>query len=243
MDRGIFITGTDTEVGKTVVAAGLAGALHAKGLNVGVMKPIATGGVKTGNRVISNDVQFLVKSVRCGDESCIVNPITLEMPLSPLVASRLENSPIELEKVRHAYDTLMERHDFLVVEGIGGILVPIKDGYLVADMIEDLGLPIIIVARPGLGTINHTLLTIGEAQNREINVKGFIINKMNPEETGLAEKTNPQVIEEISGIPLLGVLPFDPGLDVSACELGNIIESTWKHVLIEKILSGLCPSV
>ena len=240
MDRGIFITGTDTEVGKTVVAAGLAGALQAKGINVGVMKPVATGGTKTGHGLISNDVQFLVKSVKCGDELCIVNPITLEMPLSPLVASRLENSPIELEKVGQAYNKLMERHDFVVVEGIGGILVPIKDGYLVADMIEELGLPIIIVARPGLGTINHTLLTIGEAQNRGINVMGFIINSINHGETGPAERTNPQVIEEISGIPLLGVLPFDPNLHVSACELGNIIESTLKHVRIEKILSSLC---
>lgn len=236
MGKGIFITGTDTEVGKTVVAAGLAGALKTKGIDVGVMKPIATGATVTTGGLVSNDVRFLLKAIKCDDELDLVNPVTAELPLAPLVASRLSKFDIELKKVQEAYSVLSQRRDFVVVEGIGGILVPIKEGYFVSDMVQDLGLPIVVVARPGLGTINHTLLTIREAQHRGIEVRGFIINGMDDQEAGIAERTNPEVIEEVSGIPLLGVLPFDPRVDVSMFEMGDIIELTLKYIEMEKIL-------
>ena len=236
MVKGIFITGTDTEVGKTVVAAGLAGAIKAKGINVGVMKPVATGAIRTPERLISTDVQFLLKSIECDDEPDLVNPITIELPLSPLVASRLDKFEIELDKIRDAYCKLSQRHDFIVVEGIGGILVPIKEDYFVSDMIKELGLPVIIVARPGLGTINHTLLTAREAQQRGIEVRGFIINGMNQQKAGIAEKTNPEVIKEMSCLPLLGVLPFDHKVDIFSLEMGDIIELTSKNIEIDKIL-------
>ncbi|MFH2011501.1 MAG: dethiobiotin synthase [Pseudomonadota bacterium] len=236
MGKGIFITGTDTEVGKTVVAAGLAGALKSKGIDVGVMKPIATGVVRTPDELISTDVQFLVKSIECNDETELINPITLETPLSPLVASRLEKCEIELDKISDAYSTLSQRHDFIVVEGIGGILVPIKENYFVSDMIKDLDIPIIIVARPGLGTINHTILTIREAQHMGIEVRGFIINGMDEKNAGIAERTNPEVIKQVSHQILLGILPFDPKINIFSLEMGDIIELTLRHVNIEKII-------
>ncbi|RJP54658.1 MAG: dethiobiotin synthase [Deltaproteobacteria bacterium] len=236
MVKGIFITGTDTEVGKTVVAAGLAGAIKAKGINVGVMKPVATGAVRTLERLISTDVQFLLKSIECHDELNVVNPITIELPLAPLVASRLEEREIELDKIRNAYFKLSQRHDFIVVEGIGGILVPIKEDYFVSDMIKELGLPVIIVARPGIGTINHTLLTVREAQQRGIEVRGFIINGMDEQKAGIAERTNPEIIKEMSRLPLLGVLPFDHKVDIFSLEMGDIIELTSKNIEIDKIL-------
>ncbi|MFH1624631.1 MAG: dethiobiotin synthase [Pseudomonadota bacterium] len=237
MGRGVFVTGTDTEVGKTVVAAGLAGALKARGIDVGVMKPIATGATRTRNGLISNDVRFLLKSIECDDDLDLVNPITMELPLAPLVASRLDNLEIELDKVRESYLKLSQKHDFIVVEGIGGILVPIKEGYFVSDMIGEFGLPLIVVARPGLGTINHTLLTVREALRKGIEVRGFIINGMDEREGGIAERTNPKVIEEASHLPFLGVLPFDPKVEVSRLEMGDIIELTLKHIEIERILS------
>jgi len=103
-------------------------------------------------------------------------------------------------------------------------------------MIKELGLPVIIVARPGLGTINHTLLTVREAQHRGIEVRGFIINGVDQQKAGIAEKTNPEIINEISRIPLLGVLPFDHKVDIFSLEMGDIIELTLRHIDIENIL-------
>ena len=236
MSKGIFVTGTDTDVGKTVVAAGLAGAIKTKGLDIGVMKPIATGAVKAEGRLVSDDVRFLVRSIDCDDDPDLVNPVTLELPMAPLVASRLEEVEIDLNKVREAYSTLIRRHEFVVVEGIGGILVPIKEGYFVSDLVHDFDLPVIIVARPGLGTINHTLLTVKEARRRGIEVRGFITSGVAKQGSGIAERTNPEVIQAACSIPFLGALPFDPKVDVSSGEMGDIIELTLKHIDVEKIL-------
>lgn len=237
MAKGIFITGTDTEVGKTIVAAGIAGAIQARGIKICAMKPIATGATRSRDRLISEDARFLKKSINCIEELDLVNPISLELPLSPLVASRLENKEIDLSDIKKAYSKLSDIYDFIIVEGIGGILVPIKEDYFVTDMIEELGLPAVIVSRPALGTINHTLLTIHEARHRGIAIKGFIINSMNEYESGIAEKTNPDIIKELSRIPLLGILPYDPKVDVATLNIGNIIDLASKHIDIDTILS------
>ena len=239
MEQGVFITATDTEVGKTVVSAGIAGALKSKGLNVGVMKPVATGVIKTKAGLRSNDVGFLMKSIESRDDPELVNPIRFELPLAPLSVLMISKIDISLDKIKtkikSAFVKLCSRHDFVVVEGIGGILVPIKQDYLVADMIKDLNLPVVVVARPGLGTINHTLLTIRAAQNNNIEVKGFIINKMDEQKTGDAEKTNPLIIQKLSRRPLLGILPFDPAVKADPLVMGNIIDSTLKHIETDKL--------
>ena len=237
MCNGIFVTGTDTDVGKTVVAAGLAGVLKERGIDVGVMKPIATGAVNTGKGLLSDDVRFLQEAIGCRDELRLINPVALELPLAPLVASRLEEYDIEVEKIQKAFSTLAQRHDYVIVEGIGGILVPIKADYYVSDLIKDLELPVVVVSRPGLGTINHTLLTISEARHKGIDVKGFIINGWNEEEAGIAEETNPDTIKELSHIPLLGILPFDPHVNVSGLERGGLFQSVRKNIDIDQILS------
>ncbi|MBW2616805.1 MAG: dethiobiotin synthase [Deltaproteobacteria bacterium] len=237
MDNGIFVTGTDTGIGKTVIAAGLAGALKAKGVDVGVMKPVATGAIKTAGGLVSDDVRFLMDVADCTDDWELVNPVTLEPPLSPLQACMADGCEIQLERIQQAYLELSNRHDFIVVEGIGGILVPIKEGYFVSHMIRDLGVPAVIVARPGLGTINHTLLTIKEARRMSLKLKGFIINWMREQKAGYAETTNPELIKNLSHIPLLGVLPFDSKIDVCGLEKGDLISMTLKHVDIDKILS------
>ena len=237
MAKGVFITGTDTEVGKTVVCAGLAGALKAQGLNTGVMKPVATGAEKTKAGLISNDVEFLIKAIDGNDEYNLVNPVALELPLAPLAASIIDKVEIDPDKIKDAYSKLESKHDFVVVEGIGGILVPIKKNYFVSDMIKDLDLPVVIVARPGIGTINHTLLTIKEARNKDIKIKGFIINGMDRQKMGYAEKTNPELIQSLSQIPLLGILPFDPETDVSRLKTGNIVKLTLKHIALESLSS------
>ena len=202
MDKGIFVTATDTGVGKTIVSSGLAGAIKEKGIDVGIMKPAVTGAEWLNGRLISNDVRFLMNSINSNDDPDLVCPVTLKSPLAPMAASIVDNIEINLSRIFDAFDKMCKIHDFVVVEGIGGILAPIKENYFVSDLIRDFKLPSLIVTRPGLGTINHTLLTINEMKRRRIDLKGFIINGLENEKAGLAEKMNPELIKRLSGVHL-----------------------------------------
>ncbi|MDP2935542.1 MAG: dethiobiotin synthase, partial [Dehalococcoidia bacterium] len=156
--RGIFVTGTDTGVGKTVVAAGLAAALKARGVNVGVMKPVQTGDYP-------GDAAVLRLAAGVDDPLNLILPCYLQAPLAPAVAALLGDRPVSPALIMEAFQELCQRHEFMIVEGVGGLMVPLLDGYSVADLIVAMGLPALVVARPGLGTINHTLLTIKQAQS------------------------------------------------------------------------------
>lgn len=237
MNKGVFITGTDTCVGKTVVAAGLAGAIKAKGIDVGIMKPVASGATWHDGRLVSNDVRFLVNAVNSDDDFDIICPVCIEPALAPLSASLFYDIEINIEKIQDAYMKLCKKHDVVIVEGFGGVLAPITDNYLVSDMMKEFDLPVVIVSKPGLGTINHSLLTINETKRNGLNIKGFIINGMDTQNAGFVEKTNPELISRLSGVPLLGILPFDPKVDESLLETGDIIQLTLQHIDIEKILS------
>jgi dethiobiotin synthetase len=205
---GLFITGTDTDVGKTVATAIIALALHHRGVKVGMMKPIATGGRWDGNRLISPDAEYLKKILALEDDLELINPICLELPLAPLVAAKLIGTRIDLDQVWKAYEILRSRYEFLIVEGIGGLMVPIFEGFMVADLAKEFALPLVIIARPGLGTINHTLLTIQCARYYNLTIQGFIFNNSKMTQIGLAELTNHQTIEEIGQIPFWGNIPF-----------------------------------
>lgn len=214
--KGIFVTGTDTGVGKTVVSGLLVLLLKEKGLNVGVMKPVASGGK------ISQDAFFLSKVINNQDELRLINPCCLKFPLAPLVAAEKEKKNISIRSIQNAYRTLSKRHDFLIVEGIGGILVPIKKNFFVGDLIKLFDLPVLIVSRLGLGAINHCLLTIESARSFHLRIAGIVFNQSSPDKTGFAEKTNPSVIERLSGIPCLGIVPFDPGVNIARGKLGRL---------------------
>jgi len=197
MGQAIFITATDTGVGKTIVTAALGLALKRQGLDVGVMKPFQCSG---------NDAQFLVKTLGIKDDMGLVNPYYTDEPLAPGIAFKRKKVKVNLKKVFSAFNELKKRHDILLDEGAGGLLVPIKNNYLVVDLIKDLDIPAIIVARAGLGTINHALLTERYALNSSINVKGVIINGYKG--SSLAEKTNPEVLKKILTTQLISILPF-----------------------------------
>ena len=211
--RGVFITATDTEVGKTFVAAGLAKALKGLGLDVGVMKPVASGGRKTQAGLVSDDALVLAEAIGAPDDLSLVNPVCLEAPLAPCVAARLEGQRVDLGAVWRAYETLAARHEFLVVEGVGGLLVPLDDGATVLDLITMLRLPTLVVTRPTLGTINHTLLTVRHAREHGINVLGLVVNAVEPVEPSVAVDTNPAILEEWGRVPVLANLPHEPNLD------------------------------
>ena len=232
---GVFVTGTDSAVGKTVIAGGLAASLASIGVDVGVMKPIATGGEELAStaidadgkisvnatpnpvfsprevnrQLVSEDAVFLKHAAQVEDSLELINPICLREPLAPSVASELEGLPIDLERVDTAFNQLCQKHEFMVVEGVGGLAVPIRDNILVAHLAARFELPLIIVARPTLGTINHTLLTVEFAQSFNLEIHGIVLNGLRQDMVGLAESTNPAEISRLTNLPILGVVPFD----------------------------------
>ena len=208
MHKGIFITGTDTGVGKTFVACALLRALKEKGLTVCPMKPVETGcGVRKG-KLVPQDSVTLIKTSGINEPLDIINPYRLKHPLAPSVAAEFEKVVIKKEKILSAYNYLLNKYELIVIEGAGGIMVPIYKRYSFLDLIKDLNVPIIIVSRPGLGTINHTLLTIETAKSRGIKILGVIINYATKTKTGIAERTNPEIIKRFGGVAVLGIVPY-----------------------------------
>ncbi|MBI4685557.1 MAG: dethiobiotin synthase [Nitrospirae bacterium] len=208
MAKGFFVTGTDTGVGKTVISAALIKAIGLLGIRVCGMKPIETGCTKEGNALMPSDGIFL-KSIAHMDETINhITPCCLKHPLAPMVAAEMEGTVININKIKKAFEELTKSYQSIVVEGIGGLLVPINRDYFVLDLARELELPLIIVSRPDLGTINHTLLTVNYAQKEGLKVAGIIINHTYLSEDGMAEKTNPRVIQQLSPAPLLGVFPY-----------------------------------
>ncbi len=206
MRRGIFITGTDTGVGKTYVAAGIAAGLRRLGVDVGVMKPAETGCRRRGRRLIAEDALRLMKAAGTRDPLGLVNPYRFKKPLAPSLAAELEGELIDPVKIEIAFKKLSRIHDFMIIEGAGGIMVPLRHDYTYLDLVQAFRLPVVIVARPALGTINHTLLTISALRHRGISILGVVVNYARDTRKGLAETTSPSAIEKISGIPVLDVI-------------------------------------
>ncbi len=212
MSKGWFVTGTDTGVGKTAVACMIAAALRARGLDVGVMKPIATGGTRTASGMVSEDAEALIWASQSRDEYSLINPVCYETPVAPSVAARAEQRPVDLQGVWRAFETLRARHPIMIVEGVGGLLVPVSEGVLAADLAKMTGLPLLIVARAGLGTINHTLMTLECARARGLKIAGVVLNGARGAEADPSEDTNAAEIERHGGVGVLGVVRFSEGL-------------------------------
>ena len=232
MTSGIFIAGTDTGIGKTIIAGGIAAALKSRGIDIGVMKPFETGISKLNGKWKLQDGAFLKKSAGVKDPDELITPFCFEKSLAPYVAANLENVQIDLNKVHRAFNELSSRHSLVVVEGAGGLIVPIKKKYFYANLARDLNLSVIIVVRPGLGSINHTLLTIKAAQSYDLKVIGIIFNNYNNCHYGTAEKTNPKAIEELSNLPVLGEMPF-----LSNLSLESLVRTIGKNINIGNIIS------
>jgi len=197
--KGFFVTGTDTGVGKTEVVAYLARFLSGKGFKVGVMKPVATGA--------SRDAEILKKASGSKDLIQNINPVSLKLPLAPLVAGS-----VNMKLVWKSFKKLSVANDLMIVEGIGGAMVPIrkkaKKTFYVLDMMSKMKLPAIIVARPNLGTINHTLMTVKLLQSKKIKIAGIVFNHTSRIKNDISIKTNPRVIEKLSRVKVFGVMPY-----------------------------------
>jgi len=209
--QGLFITGTDTGVGKTVVTAAILGWFRHQGLNSGAMKPIETGVDSECSSPANSDALFLMECGGIKDDLSLVCPIRMKAAASPYQAGLIENRALEPETILSAYRTLSNKYDRMVVEGVGGIRVPITRNYEVVDLMRDLGLPAVVVTRYQLGTLNHTQLTLDTLKQNGIPVKGVIFNQCEPETPDNIEKAQPSLIEELTGVKILGELPYiDP---------------------------------
>jgi dethiobiotin synthetase len=229
--NGLFVTGTDTGVGKTVVTAGLALALRARGFSVGVAKPIQSGHLADDP---AGDAMQLKTLAGLAEEAAEIVGYAFAEPLAPLVAARLAGEPIEpaslVEHVRH----VAAGRDVVLVEGAGGLLVPIAEGWTIADLARALGLPLLVVARPGLGTVNHTLLTLRAAAELGLSAAGVVLNGKADD---ASVPTNAELIESFAGIPVLGRLPWHEG-ELTSASLLALIE---RHLDLDRLLPLATP--
>ncbi len=213
--KSIFITGTDTGVGKTAVACSLAAYLSLKkGRDVGVMKPFESGGDASAGEM-AGDAWSLKAASGSQDSIRDINPYNFKAPLAPEPAAMRENADIDVGRVMAAYRKLCDRHDVVIVEGAGGILVPVRDGYFYSDLMVDMGAPVVLVSRLTLGTINHTLLSCRYLKSIGVEVSGVILNDMTGE-NDIASETNPEMLRKYLEVPLLGIFPHEPDLFAQA---------------------------
>ena len=202
MTRGFFVTGTDTGVGKTVVSCALVRAMRENNLNIGVMKPIETGVEEAGPL----DAQALAKAAANADTLDEICPLQFALPAAPNVAARVEAKAVDLSRVLSSYHHLAARHEWMLVEGAGGLTVPTTDDASMADLASQLQLPLLVVARPALGTINHTRLTLAYARSQGLPVLGVVIS--HSERITEPDRENLDFLRGELGDALLAEIPF-----------------------------------
>lgn len=203
---GLFFTGTDTGVGKTVVMATVARCLRAGGRRVGVCKPVATGASRQDGRWLSEDTIQLARAAEIENELERVTPWVFAEPLAPAVAAARAGVSLAISELVSAVDWWTTRADVVLVEGVGGMLCPLTLRETVADLAARLGFPMVIVARTTLGTLNHTLLTLEVASRRGLRVAGVVLNEVEPPGGGGAEQTNPAELQRRIDVPVLAIV-------------------------------------
>jgi dethiobiotin synthetase len=212
----IGVTGTDTGIGKTVVSCSIIAAMRARGLRVAAMKPVESGGTE--------DAESLWRATGMSHPMELVCPVSLAEPLAPLVAARRANTPIDLSAIDSAFEKLSIDSDVIVVEGAGGLLVPLTEDESFATLFGRWDLELVIVAPNRLGTINHTLLTVLAARKYGLRIRAIVLNTITDQPDGIPERMNPGVLREL--LPDIRVVPFaftrtpDDASNISLTNLG-----------------------
>jgi len=202
--KSLFITGTDTDVGKTYIAAGLAITLRKMGMDVGIMKPFAAGiAQKKGFK--SEDVEILCNAAQINDPESLVNPQFFPISASPYTAWKKLKIKPKISLVLSSFKKLAKIHEVMIVEGMGGTMTPILKDYYVANLIKDMKLSTVIVTRSRIGTVNHTLMTVMMCKKYNIPIKGIIINNF---DDGYPVDQLKKDLENLTGIKVLGSIPF-----------------------------------
>ncbi len=201
----MFITGTDTDIGKTYVTAGLAVSLRNLGIDVGVMKPFATG-IPQKKGFKSEDLEILVNAAQINDSESLLNPQFFPIPASPYTAWKNLKIKPKINTIISNFKKLSHIHSTILVEGIGGIMTPILKNYFVTDLIKDLKIPAILVTRTKIGSINHTIMTVNMCKKYKIQIKGIVINDF--DSGGYKTKELTRDLKNLTGVPILGSIPF-----------------------------------
>ena len=216
--KHLFITGTDTDVGKTFVTAGIAAALKKMGKDIGIMKPFAAGTPqKIGYK--SEDVQLLAKAAQVNDSENLINPYFYEIPASPFTATQTLGIKFNVKTVLDSFKQLTSLHDIMLVEGMGGVMTPILKNYFVTDLIKEMNLDTIIIASSRIGTVNHTIMTCKICQNYGIKIHGIIINVLDSK--GYQLDILKRDLEELTSSPVIGSIPYMKDFDLE--KLSQII--------------------
>ena len=207
MGKGIFITGTDTGVGKTFFACGLAALLKESGYKVGVMKPAETGCDQGEGKLVPRDAAALKEASGCEIPLEQICPYQFREPLAPSVAAEREGVRIDIDRLMSVYSEISATHDVTIVEGAGGLLVPLLPSYTYADLAKVLKLPLIVVAANKLGMINHLLLTLEHASYKGLSVLGYLLNQIEKQPSPAAQ-TNREALVSLTGVPCMGEVPY-----------------------------------
>ena len=227
--KSLFVTGTDTDVGKTYVTAGLAVTLRKLGIDVGVMKPFAAGTAqKRGFK--SEDVEILTRASQANDPENLINPQFFPISASPYTAWKNLKTKPKVSTILSSFRKLSKLHTMTLVEGMGGIMTPILKSYFVADLIKDMKIPAVLVTRTKVGTVNHTVMTVQMCQKYKIPVKGIVINDFDSDGYKVKELTRD--LKNLTNIPVLGSIPFIK--DMSDTSLYRIFKKSLNMKLILK---------
>ena len=207
MAKGIFITGTDTGVGKTFFACRLAALLRGFGYRVGVMKPVESGCAEREGKLFPEDAIRLKEASASQDPLDKICPYQLREPLAPSVAAQRQGITLGIDRLMDVYHEISATHDITLVEGAGGLMVPLLPSYTYADLARVLKLPVIVIAANRLGMINHLLLTLEHARCKGLSVLGYVLNRLESEPS-LPAETNREAISTLSAVPCAGELPY-----------------------------------
>lgn len=203
----IFVTGTDTGVGKTLVTAALAARLTERRYSIGVMKPVETG---IGQPAVSDAVR-LRRAAGTRDVLDLIRPYAFRQPVAPLDAAQLSKKSIRLSVIMRAVRALRSRHDLVLIEGVGGVHVPLTRTVDVLELISQLKLPTVVVGRASLGGVNHALLTVKALRHRGIPIVALVLNRTSSPRTAHAqrqERSTTRLLRELAGVPVIGPLPY-----------------------------------
>lgn len=222
---GLFVTGTDTGVGKTLITAGLAQALRARGIDVGVMKPVETGCPVRDGRLRPLDALTLREASGSRDALDLINPYRFREPLAPMVAAERSRRSIDVERLLEHFDRLADQHAVMLVEGAGGLLVPLTDKASFLDLALRLQLPLLVVIGSRLGALNHARLTVTAALAAGVPVAGAIVNRATAERSP-ARTTNPSALRRLLPIPVLGEIPHLSSINGNALWRSPILQRT-----------------
>ncbi|AKL94812.1 dethiobiotin synthetase BioD [Clostridium aceticum] len=204
MGKGLFIVGTDTDIGKTFVTAGMTHLLRKNSFKAISFKPVQSGGILKNDKLVATDAAFAKEVAAIEEEDVVMNSYCLKEAVSPHIAAEQEKVKIDINKIIDDYERLKAAYDYVLVEGAGGVVVPlIRDRYYIYDMIRDFNVPVVVVARAGVGTINHTALTVDFLKKLGVEIKGFVINQYHG---SYYEKDNIEVIKKITGLNAVAII-------------------------------------